>query len=68
MGKKIAKVLKPKNWGQKKQQQKTLLVVTNFSFIKYCQNFPQKIENVEFSNVNSTNFAILLEILSKFLL
>jgi hypothetical protein len=57
-----------KKLGPKKQQQKTLLVVTNVSFIKICQNFPQKIEAVEFSNVNSTNFAILLEVFSKILL
>jgi hypothetical protein len=56
-----------KKLGPKKQQQKTLLV-TNVFLNKICQNFPQKIEDVEFSNVNSTNFSIFLEIFSKFLL
>ncbi len=67
MEKKIAKVFETKKLGPKKQQQKTLLV-TNVFFNKFCQKFPQKIEDLEFSNVNSTNFAIFLEIFSKFLL
>jgi len=64
----ICQSFQTKNLGPKKQQQKTLLLVTNVFFNKFCQKFPQKIEDVEFPNVNSTNFAILLEFFSKILL